>query len=128
MSIMLLVAALALQAAAPGTGEVAAAWVTINETERRVARYDDASLRRMGDLVRFTMRFDFVTPIEGGVFRRSHDTEVDCARRTVRMLSVVDADAEGRQLAAHAVPDAVAVHNPIAPGSAGESVLAAVCR
>lgn len=124
---LVLAAALALQAA-PADAGGSANWVSINENERRVASYDSANLQRTGDLVRFTMRFDFRTPLEGGVSRRSHDTEIDCPRRTVRMLSVVDADADGGLLVTHPVPAAVAVHNPIAPGSPGEAVLAAVCR
>lgn len=121
----ILATALALQSAPVDAGDTN--WVPINANERRVASYDSANLQRTGDLVRFTMRFDFHRPLDGGVSRRSHDTEIDCARRTVRMLSVLDADAEGR-LVVHPVPATVAIHNPIAPGSPGEAVLAAVCR
>ena len=120
---LLIALALAAQPApAPAPAE---GWTEINRDANRIALYDAARLTRRGDMVRFTLRFDLLQADEGAV-RRTHDTEVDCARRTVRMLSAVDTDAEGRIVRTLEVPPDLALHRPI-PEGPGQEMLARVC-
>ena len=101
-------------------------WVEIKRNAQRIAYYDAGRIERRGDIVRFTLRFDMATPDEGAT-RRTHDVEVDCARRTARMLNGIDLDDAGTVVRTHEVPPDLVLHRPIPPGP-GDRMLALVCR
>lgn len=135
MPISALLAALLLQAAPPAPAARSdpavpsdlARWREVPANGDVRGFYDRASVRREGGLLFYSGRIVYRTPDKNGVIALNHDGEIDCARRTFRILAFTGHAPSGAVLFSHRVPADVPAE-PIGRGSNNEALHAEFCR
>lgn len=128
-------AALALQAAAPAPAAQSEATIPTDLARWREVRsdgevrgfYDRNSVRRQGNLLLYRGRIVYPQPDQNGVVALNHEGEIDCGRRTFRILSFSGHGPTGAVLFSHRPPDD-APAEPIGDGSNNEDLHAEFCR
>ena len=129
MTTIAMLAALALQAAAPGAGPadpLAGDWLPVHEQAEFRLAVDESATARAGDRVQVRLRMELLQPEPGGGRWGIIRMELDCRTGTGRQLSVHVYGADGRLVGNS---DGAAPEEPRAPTTAqGRQFLEATCH
>jgi hypothetical protein len=102
-------------------------WVQVGHNKGTLSYVDRLSYERSGDLVRFDGRIKLKKPDPAGVSTIRHRSEVDCAARTMRLLSFSGHRRNGAAVTGFSFPGDGAAAAVVSPGSNGERTLDFVC-